>query len=1089
MNLNYQGKPDSKSRVPRLGTIIIASDPYWIQALEAIIHASQKMGDELIILRPAATEDDLRMIPSDDLVDQILAQDMDALICNFEAFPIIMTLLNENLPVISLSELELHHPLFTAVSSLYEGGRMAGEYIAKKLKGKGHALCINAGLEKAFNKGQSRTAGFDDALQPFPRISIEHIPANWNYNQSYPALLSALEDYPKPIDAIFGVSDTLLQAAREAGRKWGLIDKHTILVGLNGDPAALAAVAEGEIAATIDTASEYLGAEAVSIAHRAVLGQPQPDLIQHKFRLITRENVASVATRKLTAIADIPSHMVGYNREQESERLAQLEVSLEITRQIGSLQDRERMIEVTSELVSKYYGYEWVRILRWSKAEQKLVAYSGALSPVSRLMPVEQDWLLNHAFRTKEVIYIPDTQTSRRWRLSRDWDQIRSRALLPIQLGGDVIGILDLQSSQPIRRPGLEIGGLKLLASQIGIVIQNADLYQDALRARTTAEQANQLKNRLMANVGHEMRTPLNSILGFSQSLQKQLDQAQAPPVEDLQQDIQHIYRSGEHLMYMINDLLDLSRAEIGALNLYFEQLAPRSFLEDLFSTFIHGQAASSQVTWRLDLPERLPVIWVDVVRLRQILINLLVNAQKFTAQGSVTLGAAVEPPYLHLWVSDTGTGVPIEMQEKIFEPFGITAKKRRSDGIGLGLSITRHLVALHGGIITLESRVERGSTFNVYLPLPGISQEPIAAPKDGGQPLMLVVSCRDEITQDLRQICAHQNLTAKVVSNRDELAAALDKGKPAAVAWDMRHASVREWGLIQQLFTNPSCAALPLILYQGAADGQDATGLTNVVFKPCSTNTLKEWIGQIEPVLGQNDPILIVDDDPQARAYYQKVLHHSQPQRRALVANNGCQALDILKEELPGLILLDLMMPEMDGFAVLEAIRGDARTQHIPVIVISGKLLSYDDVQRLDCLHTTVFTKGILNEGETLALLDQAEEPANPLSHPTSALVKQVLAYLHQNYTQPVTRKDIAAVVGVSENYLSQIFRQEMTLSPWDYLNRFRIQQAKELLSVSDETITKIAMRVGFNDSAYFSRVFRKHTGQSPLEFRKLPR
>jgi len=158
-------------------------------------------------------------------------------------------------------------------------------------------------------------------------------------------------------------------------------------------------------------------------------------------------------------------------------------------------------------------------------------------------------------------------------------------------------------------------------------------------------------------------------------------------------------------------------------------------------------------------------------------------------------------------------------------------------------------------------------------------------------------------------------------------------------------------------------------------------------------------------------------------------------------------------------------------------------------VIIISGKLLSYDDVQRLDSMHTTLFTKGILDESETLALVDQVEVERNPLSHPTSALVKQVLAYLHQNYTQPVTRKDIAAAVGVSENYLSQIFRQEMTISPWDYLNRFRIQQARELLFLSNETITQIATRVGFNDSAYFSRVFRKHTGQSPLDYRRQPR
>ena len=189
-------------------------------------------------------------------------------------------------------------------------------------------------------------AGYFDALQPFPGISIEHIPAYWSYDRAYPALISALKGYPRKIDAIFGVSDTLVLAARDAGRKLGVIDAQTILVGLNGDPASLAAIEEGDLAATMDTASEDLGSQGAEIAHQAALGIPQPDVIQQKFRLITRENVASVATRKLTAIADIPSHMVGFNRERERDRLSQLEISMEITQQIGSLQERERVVEV-----------------------------------------------------------------------------------------------------------------------------------------------------------------------------------------------------------------------------------------------------------------------------------------------------------------------------------------------------------------------------------------------------------------------------------------------------------------------------------------------------------------------------------------------------------------------------------------------------------------------------------------------------------------------------------------------------------------------------------------------------------------------
>jgi signal transduction histidine kinase/AraC-like DNA-binding protein/DNA-binding LacI/PurR family transcriptional regulator len=1087
VSFEIQKPTESNSRRPRIGLFIIASDPYWIQATEAIIHTCEKLGDELIILQPAISDEGTKLIPTDELVDQILAYELDVLLSNYSGTPLILTLIAEGLSVVCLSEINYHHPRFTAISSLYEGGKIAGEYIAKRLKGRGHALCITAGLVKILTTGQTRMAGFYDALQPYPDISIEHFPAYWNYAQAYPALLSSLKDYPRQIDAIFGASDTLILAARDAGRKLGVIDQHTILVGLNGDPAALAAIAEGDLSATVDTASENVGAEGAEAAHRAALGLPQPDVITHRFQLITKENVASVATRKMIALANMPAHMVGFNRGRDQDRLTQLEISMEITQQIGSLQNRERVIQVTSELVNKEYGYEWMRILRWSQEEQSLVLYGGSPSPISKQMPIEQDWMLNHAFRSNEVIYIADTLTSRRWRLGSEWAPVRSRALLPILLGSKVIGILDLQSSQPVRQPNLEIVGLKLLASQIGIVIQNTDLYLDAVQARETAERANQLKNRLMANVGHEMRTPLNAILGFSQSIQKRVDQGQTIPLADLQGDIRHIYNSSEHLMYMINDLLDLSRAEIGALSLYFEQIQMGAFLKEVFDSFTRAQPANPAVTWNLQVPLRLPVIRADGVRLRQIVVNLLVNAQKFTQRGSVTLGAAVEPPYLHLWLSDTGPGVPIELQEKIFEPFAVIARKRRPEGIGLGLSITRHLVALHEGVITLESQPGSGSTFHIYLPLPGIAQEPAVSVKSGDVPAMLIISSRSELPGELKQICDRQHLTPYLIACREDLDRMLYAGKPAVVAWDLAHASPIEWSLIQQLSSKQDCAALPLILYGlEENDTRLDAGLTHVVFKPCSANTLKEWVDQAVPNMEASESILVVDDDPQAREFYLKILEKSQPHRRILQAENGVQALKILKSEVPGLILLDLMMPEVNGFAVLESIRGDDRLLRIPVIVISGKLLSYEDVQRLNYMKTTFLTKGILNGDETTALLAQVQTEGLPSSQSTSVLIKQVLAYLHTNYSHPINRKDIAEAVGVSENYLSQIFRQETSLSPWDYLNRFRVQKAKELLVHTDETITTVATRVGYNDSAYFSRVFRKVTGVSPQDFRK---
>ena len=166
----------------------------------------------------------------------------------------------------------------------------------------------------------------------------------------------------------------------------------------------------------------------------------------------------------------------------------------------------------------------------------------------------------------------------------------------------------------------------------------------------------------------------------------------------------------------------------------------------------------------------------------------------------------------------------------------------------------------------------------------------------------------------------------------------------------------------------------------------------------------------------------------------------------------NGAKLIHALEIETPALILLDLMMPEIDGFATLEMLRADPRTAHLPVIVITGKKLSLDDIQRLDFAHVTLHSKELLSPDETVDLLRKTLNGENGLSQPTSRLVKYALVYIHQNYTQPLTRNELAEKVGVSENYLSQIFHQELGISPWETVTRLRIQKAKELLVRTDK-------------------------------------
>jgi signal transduction histidine kinase/ABC-type sugar transport system substrate-binding protein/AraC-like DNA-binding protein len=1080
---------DGSRKQYRIGVEIGPYDPFWVAAREVVCRRLAEENVTVVKTEIAESNATFNELDPSSLADELLAFRLDALISINLPTGVTYTLLESGLPVISCSEGDVRHDFYTRPVGLYNAATMAAHFLVRCMNGFGRILIVGGEIDPGDDKGNSRIQGFCDVTRPYPGMVIEHIPTYWDYERTYPLLVAELTKNPLEVDAIFGLSDSLAIAARDAYRHLGLLRPEMRIVGINGDPLALDAIAEGSMTATIDASAERMGEVAVEMALRAVRGQPLPPYFPHHSTLITRENVAEFALTKLRAIANLPSQLVGVNQHQQQMRLAQLETSGAINRRVGALLDRHCLAQEVAELIRTNYNYDLVQVFLYSK-EQGVLVLEGC-QPHSQPVSVRlaESGLLSEVFHTGQSIYINDTHYTQRFAADPAYPGTRSRVVLPVRLGEDVIGVVDLHSRRPSRSVRQELIGLQPLADQLAIAIQNADLFLEAVQARSVAERANQLKSRLIANVGHEMRSPLNTILGFSQSIGKQLDADASLNHALLRSDIRNIYKSGEHLMYMINDLLDLSRAEIGALDLYFEWLQPGPVIAEIFSALVESEAPDENLHWTLDLPAELPAIRADATRLRQILTNLLVNARKYTHAGQVTLRVVVDTPYLHIEVSDTGQGIPVELQEKIFEPFGIVGRKRRPEGIGLGLSITRHLVALHGGALTLESQPGVGSIFHVYLPLPGLAQEPDRLAPPESRPIMLVIASGDAIPAQIQAVCNRRGLTPLRVSSPTELTALLAGGLPQAVAWDLRAVTGCDWQLIQQFSGRPECAALPVLLYSDpdAAENGSAgeSSLTNILFKPCSANTMIDWLTTMAPPSSEHKTILIVDDDAEARQYYTKLLGLSQPRARLIEAENGRQALQILAETQPDLIVLDLMMPDIDGFAVLQSIRLDVATQHIPVIIYSGKLLTSTDIQRLNHQNTVLFTKGILTGAETDAFLHTIDCGVTPLPPATSLLTKQVLVYLHQNYAQPVSRKDIAAAVCVSENYLSQIFREEMRISPWDYLARLRIEKAKELLRATDESVTHIATQVGFNDSAYFSRVFGKLAGSSPKEWR----
>ncbi|NJN54138.1 MAG: response regulator [Anaerolineae bacterium] len=515
----------------------------------------------------------------------------------------------------------------------------------------------------------------------------------------------------------------------------------------------------------------------------------------------------------------------------------------------------------------------------------------------------------------------------------------------------------------------------EVLRGHISSALKGAVLFQETRAARLAAERSDQIKTRLLANVSHELRTPLNIIIGHTQRLS--VSPVTASP--SLAQDLAHIQHSAEHQLRLINDLLDLSRAEINALDLYPVLLDPRPLIEEAFVALAEDVAAGGAVSWQLALPEGLPVVFADPVRLRQILLNLLSNAARFTEQGHITLGAEGKPPHLHVWVADSGMGIFPEQVERIYDPFFTHEGGRSPGGIGLGLSITKHLVALHEGTMAVESEPERGSTFHIYLPLPATPEQE-ELPIQPTAVLWFVSHMRTPPTA-VTTFSADKQLQIRLINSQDDLEKLLTDELPAVVAWDVGNMTVKDWQLIRRLHNHPRLSQTPFILYQpeesDVAQSQALAGFTSLVVKPASSQALWAAIHPtIRPPLsgtGQAS-VLIVDDDPQARARAVEAVTKGLPKHVVRTAVNGAEGLATALADPPDLLILDLMMPEMDGFDVLEQLRANERTRQVPVIILSGRQLTLADVKRLE-QHTavTLHNKSILTEEEIAAFSSTA--------------------------------------------------------------------------------------------------------------------
>ena len=495
-------------------------------------------------------------------------------------------------------------------------------------------------------------------------------------------------------------------------------------------------------------------------------------------------------------------------------------------------------------------------------------------------------------------------------------------------------------------------------------------------------------------------------------------------------------------------------------------------------------------------LPEAGPWVWGDRTRLRQVLLNLINNAVKFTAQGQVRLKLESGPDGVTVAVSDTGLGIPLEEQTLIFDEFRRSERSmaRGYGGLGLGLAICKRLVEMHGGTIGVRSSGEEGGGSTFYFTLPIVQppasqvQHPVVLPLT--EESVLVLTHRAGGGRRLHEHLADRGFDLQTVF-MDETADWLSQlvmSPQGAIVVDVSATAHQGWGVLKAIKGHPKMRHLPVLFCSLSPDGGSVLEFEYLT-KPIELAELTRALDQhwLAPDADHDvRTILVVDDDLNTLEMHARIVQAHSPSHRVVTAGNGLEALDVLQRERIDLVLLDLMMPELDGFGVLEAMREKETMREIPVIVLTGQVLTERDMARLNRGVATVLSKGLFSLEETLAHVDIALERNRKLSGEAQRLVRQAMAYLHEHYADSISRADLARHVALSADYLTFCFRKELGVTPIAYLNRYRVNQAKQLLTDTCKSITEIALEVGFSDSGYFSRIFRREVGMSPEAYRQ---
>jgi signal transduction histidine kinase/CheY-like chemotaxis protein len=677
------------------------------------------------------------------------------------------------------------------------------------------------------------------------------------------------------------------------------------------------------------------------------------------------EVVTAFAAQGAIAIENVRLFGEAERRAAELARsVAELEALGEISQAVSSSLDVSEVLKTIVTDAVRLSGAEGGSIFEFD-AETELfhvrTAYGTSDELVEALRRTRiglRDTLVGQAAASGEARQVPDISQAR---LDAHLSVLhaagwRSMLTVPLRRGEEILGALAVRRRTAGPFPQAAVDLVETLANQSAIAIHNARVFRELEEKSRQLEIASRHKSEFLASMSHELRTPLNAVIGFSDVLLQRM----FGDINDRQDEyLRDIRDSGRHLLELLNEILDLSKVEAGRMELELSPVRLATIIEHGL-TMVRERAMAHGIELAVDIAPDLGVVRADELRMKQVVLNLFTNAVKFTPDGgSITVVANRAGDFAEVTVRDTGVGIPAEDQERIFDAFQQGARNGVADeeGTGLGLTLTKRIVELHGGRIHLASRPGEGSAFTFRIPVDGPDREHGAAGDErgpdseetGSGPVVLVVEDDPRSLELLRLYLGSAGFRVVEAREGDAALKLAPEVQPAAIILDIMLPDRDGWDVLAQLKQDSATGAIPVIVASMLDEkGRGfALGAAEYLVKPVSQHDVLAAVRRCAPRHeGREVNVVVIDDDPAALALAHAIL---EPEGyRVLSADNGEAGVTLVRKHRPAVVLVDLLMPGVDGFAVIEQLRSSPETGLIPIVVLTAKTMTDADRERL---------------------------------------------------------------------------------------------------------------------------------------------